>query len=159
MAITLYGSKQNIIQVVQTVKSDVFSTTSTSYTDVTGLSVSITPSSASNRILVVLNSYFSESGLDCTMVRLLRNGTVINVGDAAGSRIQATGASGYDSNSINCIGANFLDSPNTTSSVTYSVQARLSTGTSYLNRTGADGDNALHPRTASTITVMEVAYA
>jgi hypothetical protein len=41
-----------VLQVVSTTKTDTFTTTSTSFTDITGMSVSITPSSASNKILV-----------------------------------------------------------------------------------------------------------
>ena len=45
----------NIIQVVQSFKGDTFTTTSSTFVDVTGLSVSITPSSSSNKILVSVN--------------------------------------------------------------------------------------------------------
>ncbi len=146
-----------VLQVVQTTKTDTFSTTSTTYTAVTGMSVSITPSSSSNKILIMLGSYWAESGLDCTCVRLKRNSTVIFVGDAAGSRPQTTGASDYTTNNLNFIGATYLDSPATTSSVTYSIDALVASGTCYLNRTSADADNVYHPRTASSITVMEIA--
>lgn len=146
-----------ILQVVQTVKTNTYSFSSSSYTAVTGMTVSITPTSASNQILVLLNSYWAESGLDCTCVRLKRNSTVIFVGDAAGTRPQASGASDYTANNLNFIGATYLDSPNTTSAITYSIDASVASGTSYLNRTSADADNIYHPRTASSITVMEIA--
>lgn len=146
-----------VLQVVSTNKTDVYSFASSTYTAVTGMSVSITPSSSSNKILILLNSYWAESGLDCTCVRLKRNSTVIFVGDAAGSRPQATGASDYTANNLNYIGSTYLDSPGTTSAITYSIDASVATGTSYLNRTSADADNIYHPRTASSITVMEIA--
>jgi len=41
--------------------------------------------------------------------------------------------------------------------VTYKIQMRITSGTAYLNRSGADTDNTSHMRTASTITVMEIA--
>ena len=51
----------------------------------------------------------------------------------------------------------FLDSPSTTSSTTYKLQIRNYGGrTNYVNRTGNDSNTQVYPRTASSITVMEV---
>ena len=57
MAITLYGSKQAIIQIQSVTKTDTFSTTTTGWLDIPTLSVSITPSSASNKIFISLVSH------------------------------------------------------------------------------------------------------
>ena len=91
MAVTLYGSKQNIIQVIQTVKTDTFSTTSTSYVDVTGLSVSITPSSSSNKILVIANTTFATAfnSSNGGMI-ILRDSTSIYQGNAGSGQRQAS---------------------------------------------------------------------
>lgn len=146
----------NVLQVIQTVKTDVFTFSGFTFQTVTGLSASITPSSSTSKILITVSTYFGESAADASQIRLMRNSTPICVGDAAGNRVQTSGSSGYESNSINSVVVNFLDSPATTSSVTYSIQATIWAGTGYLNRTGADGDTGAHPRTASTITLMEI---
>lgn len=164
MAITLYGSKQNIIQVASTTKTDTFSTTSTSWVDLTGFSVNITPTSASSKIMIFCD--LRMSGTDyrggCAF-RLVRNGTVIDIGDAASTRIQATG--GWEdlpssgTYMVYSQPAMFLDSPSSTSVVTYKVQVILSDnfGALVVNRTGNDVDSIAYLRTASNLTVMEVA--
>ena len=83
----------SVLQVVQTVKTSTFTTSSTSFTDVTGLSVSITPTSASNKILVLCYAVLSNTntgGNYYSFARLMRDATPIFVGDAAGSRLQAS---------------------------------------------------------------------
>ena len=156
----------NILQVKSVTKSDTFSSTgTTSFVDVTGLSVAITPASASNKILVVydLNWGSTAGHISC---RMMRDSTAIKVGDAAGSnRPRATGQSyfaGNDQYDIVQQAGTFLDSPNSTSSVTYKWQlgTPASTGyTIYVNRQGAEdnGDQTYNGRVASSITVMEVA--
>jgi hypothetical protein len=144
---------------VQTVKSDTFSTASTSFTDITSLSVSITPSSASNKILIM--AYISAQGTPAATVtnhRLVRGATAIAVGDAASSRTQAS-AGLYSSVTDTTQQATivFLDSPATTSSTTYKCQMRVNGSTGYVNRTSSDTDNTNNARTISTITVMEIA--
>jgi hypothetical protein len=146
-----------ILQVVSTNLPTTFSTTSTAYTSVTGLSVSITPTSASSKVLVLVNFMSSVSGDIAAFFRLVRGATVINVGDAAGSRTRASGAS-LDASVVSTQPQNwqFLDSPNTTSATSYEVQMFVNSGTGYIGRTGADNDAATRPRTASNITVLEV---
>ena len=146
-----------ILQVVQTVKTDTFSVASTSYTDITGLSASITPASSGSTILVIVDAKLSNSSADASMLKLLRNSTDIYIGDAAGSRIRASTSSGFASNEINNTIAFYLDSPSTTSSITYKTQVRSQSGTAYLNRMSTDTDNGIFARTASSITLIEVA--
>ena len=84
------GSSGGIIQVKQTVKTDEFSnTTQDSFFDVTGIAVSITPSSNSNKILIVINLEVSAPTELC-LFRLLRDSTVINV-STVGSSINGFG--------------------------------------------------------------------
>jgi len=146
-----------ILQVVQTVKTDTFSVASTSYTDITGLSASITPASSGSTILVIVDAKLSNSSADASMLKLLRNSTDIYIGDAAGSRIRASTSSGFASNEINNTIAFCLDSPSTTLSITYKAQVRSQSGTAYLNRMSTDTDNGIFARTASSITLIEVA--
>jgi hypothetical protein len=146
-----------VLQVVSTTKTNTFSTTSTSYVDVTGLSVSITPSSATSKILVIVSLSGSETvgwGF-----QLVRNSTAICIGDSGGgSRMQGSGGmSTRDSNGINNPSANFLDSPATTSATTYKVQMYTPSATGYLNGTAGDANANYTVRSASTITVMEIA--
>jgi len=85
----------NVLQVVQTVKTDTFSTTAlgSSPADVTGMSVSITPSSSSNKILVMVNGMGGYNNYQ-VMVRLVRDSTPISIGDANGSRPRMSTAFG-----------------------------------------------------------------
>jgi hypothetical protein len=153
----------NIIQVLQTVKTDTFSTNSTSYTDITGLSVAITPTSTSSKILVTFHINLGHTNYVSGFVRLMRDSTAISVGDASGSRIVATVAMSDDpvDDEINCYSATFLDSPSTTSATTYKLQitteAAGNTGDVFINRSGEDSNNVQHSRVVSSITVMEVA--
>jgi len=156
----------NIIQVLQAVKTDTFSLNGTATSDVTGLSVAITPSSTSNKILVFYDlSVAVEYGGYSGFIFLLRDSTQIYLGDAAGSRTRASSfmtshsASDYGANEMFDLSGSFLDSPSTTSATTYKIQMRaLNSGRNfYLNRHQSDGDGSGSPRTASSITVMEVA--
>jgi hypothetical protein len=145
-------------QVVSTNKTDTFSSSSTSYVDITGMSVSITPSAATSKILVVANLMIGSTATDpITQINLVRGSTSIAQGDAAGSRTRAATGVRVDI-SANCLslGINFLDSPATTSSTTYKLQMLMNSGTSYLNRSNTDSDSAVFARYSSTITVMEI---
>lgn len=154
------ASGGGIIQCVQVVKTDIFSSTSTSFVDVTGMSASITPRSSNNKILIICRFAHSRSTSTTGVhFRLARGGSAIFVGDASGSRTQAATGSHY-LDSYNHIGETitFLDSPATTSSTTYSLQGRVSYSgpTWYVNKSGFDDNRAEDARTASSIILMEV---
>jgi hypothetical protein len=146
-----------VLQTVSTAKTDTFSTSSATMTDVTGLSVSITPSSADSKVLVLVQMYASGTAATTNFFgNLLRDSTAIDLGATAGSRSSVTFFT-EASTALNCVSAVFLDSPATTSATTYKIQARTQgSGTVYINRRETDDDNATRPRTASTITVMEI---
>jgi len=149
-----------ILQVVSTTKTDTFSATiADTFTDVTGLSVAITPSAASSKILVVANVNMAGA-YDRPPMRLVRDSTAIAVGDTAGSRLSVSSAgymlAGADTTTV---AVNYLDSPSTTSATTYKVQVVVPNSTPaaiYVNRSITDSDTNSHVRSASTITVMEV---
>lgn len=150
-------------QVVQTVKSDTFTSTSTSYTDITGLSVTITPTLSTSKILVmysVVGASSATTGNSIASIRLMRDSTAIGIADAAGSRQRATGAISTRETSAAAINftsaGEFLDSPATSSAVTYKIQGIVGAGTFFINRNQDDSDNAVQYRTISTITVMEI---
>ena len=152
----------NILQVVQTVKTDTATTTSTDTFVDTGLSVSITPSSASNKILVTANLSFSGGDNQNIAWRLVRGSTDIYLGDADGSRTRASGAvrvaSNQDAEHQN-VTSIFLDSPNTTSATTYKIMwcRTYTTSTIYMNRSSEDTNNNDRTRVPSSIMVQEVA--
>lgn len=148
-----------VIQVVQAVKTDVFSTSSQAFVTVTGLSLSITPLSATSKILVVSDVAIGPEASNAVIPRLTRNGTPIYVGDAAGVRPIGMGQY-YPANSAGIVksGGYFLDSPNTTSPVLYEFQMRT-TGVvvQYVNRTNRDSNLADYDaRGSSSITLMEI---
>ena len=150
----------SVLQVLSTTKTDTFSTSSASFTDITGLSVSITPTSATSKILVMASLCGGvNGGTNAAQYRLVRGSTAIAIADAAGSRTQSTSALNYqiDANRIDSYTFQTLDSPATTSATTYKVQIITSASTAYINRSFNDTDNAVWGRTVSTITVMEVA--
>ena len=134
----------NIIQVVQVKKTDKFSTGSSSFVDVTGLTVDITPQSTSNKILVraVVSCGAGGGGIDNKM-RLLRGSTAI-------TNEQFVRQDGSQENYTWVLEE--LDSPNSTSATTYKIQVLASSNDVFVNR---DGSNELLGQ--STITAMEVA--
>jgi hypothetical protein len=152
----------SVLQVVSVEKADTFSTTSSSFVDVTGLTVSITPSSSSSKILVLFQANGSQNvGAGRASLRLLRDSTIINAGTAVGSRISALGGFSSADNSIPSapVSGNYLDSPATTSSTTYKIQLAMTAGagSAYINQTQQDTDQSSQIRMASQITVMEIA--
>jgi len=154
----------SVLQVVQDIKTDTFSTSSTSFTNVTGLSVSITPSSANSEILILAYvSYNNDnSAFSSTHIRLTGGNSDDFVGDAASSRTRSAGGTtlGTTTSEITQFSDTivYVDSPATTSPVTYDVQIRNDAGaTSYINRTTIDGDISFYMRTASSIIAMEIA--
>ena len=146
-----------VLQVVSTTKTDTFSTASGSHVDITGMSVSITPTSSSNKILIVVTiGCIGTDGNAAVALRLLRGSTVIAQPDV-GTADPRDGFFNFYHNNQTGIGVaasvNFLDSPATTSSTTYKVSAYTNGGTCYVNR--LPGDSNWH--STSTITVMEIA--
>ena len=142
------GVTGGILQVVQTVKTDTFSTSSATFVDVDGLSVSITPRSTTSKVLVIATYHTgtTTSAVNAAYTRVLRNSTVIG-GDNAS-------VSGVDSTRVTTTPAPvILDSPNTTSATTYLIQLRrVDSTTAVLGRSGSTATAAF-----SSITAMEVA--
>jgi hypothetical protein len=150
----------SVLQVVQTFKSDAFSSTDNGFFDITGLSVAITPSSSSNKVLVISDLAIGSSDLYSYNhgFKVLRGSTDVGI-STAGSTNFSGGVNMYLSagNIPYLFGTMkmFLDSPSTTSATTYKVQGTKisASGTFYLNRKGVDTSIG----GASSITVMEVA--
>ena len=154
------GASGGIIQTIQTVKTDAFSTNSQSFTDITGLSATITPTRSDSKILISYTLSVSSNGFP--MFKLLRGSTDIFVGDAASNRVRCFFGGymgGLHGGLTLPVTGNFLDSPSTTSATTYKIQTGVITATgyvTYLNRSVSDTDHNYHARTASSIILMEV---
>ena len=158
------GSSGGIIQVRSTTKTDTFAMPSndTSFHTVTGLSVTITPTRSDSKILVMYDMSWSAIDGHCSC-RLMRDSTPIKVGDASGNKAQVTGQIHYtsgDQYDLENVSGTHMDSPATTSAVTYSMQVGTPYSASYdctVNYHSEDGaDLAWSGRGASTISVMEV---
>ena len=152
----------SVLQVVSTAKTDTFtSAASSTWTDITGMSVSITPTSTSSKILIIatLQGVLFRPAANAVLVRLLRDSTTIGIGDAASNRGRTTfGAAISSADSICSATINYLDSPATSSATTYKLQFWQDTPANplYINRTVTDSDTASNQRCISTITVMEI---
>jgi hypothetical protein len=158
-----------VLQVLQAVKTDTTSTTSTSFADLTGMTQAITPSATSSKILIMFDGNFSAHSTgdngQAVDFKLVRGSTDIYIGDASSNRTRTStnfrliDAATYDMNPAKIV---FLDSPNTTSATTFKIQWRKcfdlggSNNPAYLNRSYQDNDDAERPRTASSLTLMEI---
>lgn len=150
----------SVIQVASATKTDAFTTTSTSYVDITGLSVSITPTSTSSKVLVSYSVHGQGvGGTNMGFIQIVRGSTAVGNADGAGNRPGVGSVLPELSGYVFGITSNsYLDSPNTTSSTTYKLQVKSNTAnTLYINRSVTDGDLATIPRATSSITVMEIA--
>ena len=156
------GGFGGLLQLVSTTKTDHFSTTSSSLTEVTGLNVTITPSATSSK--VYLNIDVSVGGETSYIgFNIKRDSTLIAVTagvDGNDNRHQGTFATTVSGNStLRTIGFSFLDTPNTTSAVTYKIFtiSTYSSNPVSINRTHATGDASYNQGGTSTITAIEIA--
>lgn len=155
-----------IIQVKQVVKTDTWSTSGFNGADITGLSLSITPKSVNSKILCSYNLRASSNYYK-TYVNLIRENSALFQGTAAGIRQSLhTSAEATEVNDSNTHGfmhdhsVTFLDSPATTSTITYKLQGwgRDPSYIMYVNRSVPDRNVAEYDtRKASNLILMEVA--
>tara|TARA_Y200000002_G_scaffold377358_1_gene382826 strand:- start:32 stop:661 length:630 start_codon:yes stop_codon:yes gene_type:complete len=164
------GRAGNILQVKQTVKTSFFSTTTTgSLVDVTGVSVTITPSSSSSKILVSCLGEYGNGNNDSfahlNLARVLDGSTdsAIAVGDARGSTGRVTmnaslrSGGGLSHNISRSFGCEFLDSPNTTNAIIYKLRIYVVQGTpACIGGTDSTG-SAGYASAPTFITAKEVA--
>ena len=135
-----------VIQVVHSSINTVETTTSDSFVD-TALHVDITPTSSSNKILIraAVGIYNPTNG-SAAAATIKRDSTNLFHSDWGFGYIYTASAGGH----VNSIPMETLDSPSTTSQVTYRVQLSRTTvgaGTAYISVNGS----------VSTITAMEIA--
>ena len=138
----------------------------TAFTDITDgtspLSISITPTSSSSKFLLTMNiSCSANNGSSRFGFRFIRDSTAVGNGVTEGSRtavsVQGTGTT---SNKIDeKLTSVFLDSPATTSAITYKIQGNVEQSGSNLiiNKSSTNANNSSVYRAASSFTVMEIA--
>jgi len=157
-----------VLQVVTAEKTDAetISATLNTYTDVPDLSLSITPRSTTSRIFLLGQISYSGAGyISYFSFRFLRDSTAVGVGDASGSR--TPGNSGFlqsqsaDNGAILTLPLQAIDSPASTSALTYKLQLRQQFGsgtqTININRSTSDSDGTGTHRNISMLTAMEIA--
>jgi hypothetical protein len=159
------GTGGKVLQVVQTVKTDTFSYTGSgtdspeTFSDITGMSLSITPSSASNKILIMF-TVLGASQND-TFISIFRNSTNLASPSSPGNKVPGF-VGDYnnirnDSMTITC-SSQYLDSPATTSAITYKLACTIwGAQTFYVNRSINDINDGYQIRAVSTITAIEIA--
>ena len=158
----------NILQVVEAVKTDTATTSTTIYGAIAGLQPQITPSSSSNKVMIFINLKwgFSNENNDVNF-KLFRSigGTETEIfsGDANGSNslgfYGAQDALGKGIHVMMPISSQYLDSPSTTSQITYLIkwQIKRSSSYNYINRPGSNDSGSDYHRASSSVTLMEVA--
>ena len=146
------GGGGKVLQVVSASTTTKTTITSTSYTDVTNLTATITPSAATSKILVLITANALTTGTSTAFVassaQIVRGATAIMTQQSVQS---SDGASATDLSNGNMVALTYLDSPSTTSATTYKLQAKKRNGVNVIYNwdSGADTNN-------STITLMEI---
>ena len=156
------GSSGGIIQIKSATKTDRQLSNSSAYVDVTGMSVSITPTRSDSKIFIMINVHVGGDQASYLAFRVLRDSTVVTQGThATGNRTNVSFGGRIDQNYDNYMMAfNFLDSPSTTSATTYKLQVSDAYDSSnrniVINGTGDDANDTYTLCGTSTISVMEV---
>ena len=160
------GASGKILQVQQTVKQDTFSESINANTNSSscGLDVTITPSNSSNKVLILVQTTIGVGTDEHVGFVILRGGSDISgyLPTSPGSRTTyGSGSSTRRSDYPEGVNGHFLDSPSTTSAVTYSVRLKygrtINDMSIFLNRSDGDDNSIGRQRSVSTVTAMEVA--
>lgn len=150
----------SVLQVVSTTKTDVTTLNGDgSWDDISGLSLNITPSSTSSKILITLTTTYGGSSNLYGNIRL-HDGAAICIGNASGDRQQSTSTmTSNDQTRPRFTGATFLASPATTSQKTYKVQFKGQSSQSVKINTSSEDESGSTTgvRATSTLTLMEIA--
>jgi len=162
---TAQASAGQVLQVISVTKTDTFITTATSDTAITGLAVTITPKSATSKILILCNFVLDNQETYNTRFNLYRNASLITGYQGAASGSHSVAATAYrglqggqsEYNAFSLGNMSYLDSPASTSAQTYQVYCSGNSGQICINRSYNDLNSSDGVRTASTITVMEIA--
>jgi|TARA_B100002051_G_C16620459_1_gene577945 hypothetical protein len=157
------GSNSNtgrIIQVVQTTFQGTHSSSSSSDVAITGMNTSITPKETASRIQIAVHiGTCGASGSNNYLYFSLYRGSVnLPRGNTDGNRKVCTMSIrpgvNHEAYPMSMI---YIDTPNTTSSVTYYLKYQMEGGTGYINANGLDYNQTNYPRTISTMILTEIA--
>ena len=150
--------------VVQGTLLATFVTSSNTFVDITGLSATITPTSASSKILLIAQIAVGGSTTQTGNFRFTGGNSGNYVGAASGSKTQAVfgGIATMNASAVGGLTMMYLDSPATTSAVTYKAQVMVgsaSAGTVRINLSSTDTSNDTNDRVrgASSLVAIEVA--
>ena len=141
-------SAGKVLQVVSFTTSSTNTFNSNSWIN-SSVTVSITPTLSTSKILIIgsIATGHNENQHE-KFIRLVRGSTAI-YGTSKG--FAGTGGSNYTGTEVNSQALNYLDSPATTSSTTYTIQGRDYRSQSFFINKNVAGDIA-----QSTITLMEI---
>ena len=148
-----------LLQAVQTVKTDVFTSTSATYIDITGMSATITPASTASRIKVTVTMpFYGEANNFMTCWQILRGATPIFVGDTSGTAFRATsGMTTLNNQAPMSTNAAYIDSPASAAPVTYKIQGVRGTAATSFSVNGNTTTSASTYKGASSIILEEYA--
>jgi len=159
----------SVLQVVSStfVSAATGTTIWTSPTLISDLSVSITPTSSTNKIWISVTVHLASAGNDSTNGMLYKDGSILTAAHQSsyGSRIRSFVTTGYFSASdlsthgqhtLKATSGAYLDTAGGTSAITYALYVGARTSNWYVNRTRDDGDGGYSNRTTSSITAMEI---
>ena len=158
------GSSGGVIQVVHVNTSSHTYSTSTSYTDITGVTATITPKFSSSKILIQCSLAIGKEDNHSMLGRIVRNGSAISGSGGVAESGHGNQEDGVwwlvrtSTHSANPLMVNYLDSPASTSALTYKAQGKSSASSKYfsINRTVNSEDNIYASPGFSSITLFEV---
>ena len=150
-----------ILQCLHYTKTDRFTSSGTSWNDITNMTLTITPSATTSKVLILVHASIcnTSTATDGCHVRLMRDSTPISVGTGSlGNRIAVSFEHNGDGNSRSATSGSivYLDSPATTSATVYKLQGKVPAGGFGLNRITTDNNNVYTCYSTSSITVQEI---
>ena len=160
MSVSLYGSGQTVIQAVSSTLTGTFTMSGQTQTAITGLSATITPQSTTSSILIIVTIGGYSQGTGQGRFILTRGGTNIGIGAAGSGQLQSSFVISGPSSGAPMVtgGISYLDSPSSTSSLTYGVTVSSNDAGAaiYINRSVTDSGSTSYQRTISNITLLEI---
>lgn len=140
-------------------KTSIYSMTSSTWTNIPGLSLTITPLSSTSKFLLMSNVVITNfTGGRGAHIKYAGGNSGNFIGDTSSNRVRSGASSAYGTEKFTTsFGMTYLDSPATAGSITYTIQIRIGeTGTAAVNLSAVDGDTADYGRPASSFTILEI---
>ena len=161
------GTGGKVLQIIHTSKTTIFTTSSSSYVDITGLTATITPSSTSSKILVMCNTNLGSEDQSGGLIylKIMRgiSGSFVDIGVSTDAR---TAEHAHIERECNETATNvsttrhnilFLDSPSSTSAVTYKALGKTNgVNAVVIGASGRSDSNTADTKFAVDIILMEI---